>query len=191
MRHRIWNIPNALSISRLPLGAGLFCAISYKEWWLGVLLMTIAALTDWADGWWARKFGPLSPIGRSLDPLTDKVLVCGAFIFLLPVPDAGLHAWMVTVIIARELIVTGLRGIVESAGHVFPADWFGKVKMVLQCVSLIGILLLQAFRVQQLSFFTVDIVAFEKIVLMTLWLTVLVTIVSMLQYLWRAIRLMA
>jgi CDP-diacylglycerol---glycerol-3-phosphate 3-phosphatidyltransferase len=174
MRHRIWNIPNALSISRLPLGAGLFCAISYKEWWLGVLLMTIAALTDWADGWWARKFGPLSPIGRSLDPLTDKVLVCGAFIFLLPVPDAGLHAW-----------------IVESAGHVFPADWFGKVKMVLQCVSLIGILLLQAFRVQQLSYFTVDIVAFEKIVLMTLWLTVLVTIVSMLQYLWRAIRLMA
>ena len=85
MAHRLWNVPNALSISRLPLGAGLFAAISAREWWVGVLLMTIAAVTDWADGWWARKFGPLSQIGRNLDPLTDKVLVCGAFIFLLPV----------------------------------------------------------------------------------------------------------
>jgi CDP-diacylglycerol--glycerol-3-phosphate 3-phosphatidyltransferase len=186
MAHRLWNVPNALSISRLPLGAGLFAAISARHWWVGVLLMTIAALTDWADGWWARKFGPLSPIGRNLDPLTDKVLVCGAFIFLLPVSETGLAPWMVTTIIARELIVTGLRGIVESAGHQFPADWFGKAKMVLQCLVLIGLLLAQSLRESYPS--AAD--QLQPSLLAVLWLTVGLTIFSLLQYLWRAIRLM-
>ncbi|MFO0936600.1 MAG: CDP-alcohol phosphatidyltransferase family protein [Gemmataceae bacterium] len=84
MSHRFWNIPNALSASRLPLAVGLFIAITIQQWWIGLAFMTIAAITDWADGWWARRFGPLTPVGRNLDPLTDKVLICGAFIFLLP-----------------------------------------------------------------------------------------------------------
>jgi CDP-diacylglycerol--glycerol-3-phosphate 3-phosphatidyltransferase len=186
MAHRVWNIPNALSISRLPLGAGLFWAISVRQWWLGVVLMTVAALTDWADGWWARKFGPLTPIGRNLDPLTDKVLVCGAFIFLLPVEGSGLLPWMVTLVVARELIVTGLRGIVESAGHQFPADWFGKVKMVMQCLLLIGLLLGQSLAESN----PVPAGQIRPGLTVLLWATMAATVFSLGQYLWRAVRLM-
>jgi CDP-diacylglycerol---glycerol-3-phosphate 3-phosphatidyltransferase len=187
MAHRLWNIPNALSISRLPLGVGLFAAISYRQWLLGVVLMSVAALTDWADGWWARKFGPLSPIGRNLDPLTDKVLVCGAFIFLLPVTETGLMPWMVTVVIARELIVTGLRGIVESAGLQFPADWFGKVKMVLQCMTLIGLLIEQWYLTGDHPYSA----KLNLAVTVILWVTILATICSLIQYLLRAMKLMS
>jgi CDP-diacylglycerol---glycerol-3-phosphate 3-phosphatidyltransferase len=190
MSHRIWNIPNALSISRLPLAIGLFAAIVSKQWWIGVLLMTIAALTDWADGWWARRFGPLTSIGRNLDPLTDKVLVCGTFIFLLPVPDTGLHAWMVTCVVARELIVTGLRGIVESAGHQFPADGLGKLKMVLQCVTLIAILLRQSLSQFNLEYEAQYGSQLQTVVQALIWITITITIFSMLQYLWRAVKLM-
>jgi CDP-diacylglycerol--glycerol-3-phosphate 3-phosphatidyltransferase len=93
---------------------------------------------------------------------------------------------MVTTIIARELIVTGLRGIVESAGHQFPADWFGKAKMVLQCLVLIGLLLAQSLRESYPS--AAD--QLQPYLLAVLWLTVGLTIFSLLQYLWRAIRLM-
>ena len=182
MSHRLWNVPNALSVSRLPLAIGLFAAITFHQWWVGLCCMTVAAITDWLDGWWARRFGPLTPIGRSLDPLADKVLVCGAFIFLLPVENTGLHPWMVTAIVGRELIVTGLRGIVESAGHQFPADWFGKVKMVLQCVVLIGILLHQSLSGLQSPWAE----TLQPLVIGLLWICVLATLASMCQYLWRA-----
>jgi CDP-diacylglycerol---glycerol-3-phosphate 3-phosphatidyltransferase len=186
MSHRLWNIPNALSVSRLPLAVGLFVAITYQQWWVGLVCMTVAALTDWADGWWARRFGPLTPVGRSLDPLTDKVLICGAFIFLLPVPNSGLHAWMVTAVISRELIVTGLRGIVESSGRQFPADWFGKVKMVLQCVVLIGILLQQSLLGMESGYAA----TLGPWVVGLIWATMIATLGSMVQYLWRAWMLM-
>ena len=70
------------------------------------------------------------------------MLVCGAFIYLIPVEKAGILPWMATVVVCRELIVTGIRGMVEAAGKKFGADWFGKLKMGLQCEVLIGVLLL-------------------------------------------------
>ena len=186
MSHRLWNIPNALSVSRLPLAVGLFISITFQQWWVGLVLMSIAAFTDWLDGWWARRFGPLTPVGRNLDPLTDKVLICGAFIFLLPVPNTGLQPWMVTTIVGRELIVTGLRGIVESAGHQFPADWFGKAKMFLQCAVLIGILLHQSLFGSDSQYAE----QLQPLVMVVLWATMIVTLGSMMQYLWRAWKLM-
>src|SRR5439155_16866779 len=88
-----------------------------------------------------RKQGLVSTLGRNLDPLVDKVLVCGAYIFLLPDGDrAGwLKPWMVTVVVARELVITGLRSFMEMRGGKFGADWLGKIKMVLQCAALIAI----------------------------------------------------
>jgi CDP-diacylglycerol--glycerol-3-phosphate 3-phosphatidyltransferase len=118
-----------------------FCIV--KAWWLVALIVfLLATVTDWLDGWWARRYGPLTLVGRNLDPLADKVLVCGAFIYLIPVEAAGILPWMVTVIVCRELLVTGIRGMVEAAGQKFGADWFGKLKMVLQCAVLIGVFLL-------------------------------------------------
>lgn len=140
----MWNVPNLLSLSRLPLSVVLCIAIAHSEWLAALITFAIASFTDWLDGWWARRFNQLSLIGRNLDPLTDKVLIGSAFIFL---QDArlGVAAWMVAVIIGRELLVTGLRGIVEATGAKFGADWFGKLKTVLQCVALFAIFAEQAF----------------------------------------------
>ena len=82
----------------------------------------------------------MSSLGRNLDPLVDKVVICGAYIFLLPFGrEVGLAAWMVTLVVGRELIITGLRGFLENRGANFGADWLGKIKMTLQCVVLFAI----------------------------------------------------
>ena len=106
-------------------------------------------MTDYLDGYFARKQGLVSTLGRNLDPLVDKVLICGAYIFLLPLGlpigtegykhDQWLAPWMVTLIVARELVITGLRSFMESRGATFGADWLGKIKMGLQCAALIGV----------------------------------------------------
>jgi CDP-diacylglycerol---glycerol-3-phosphate 3-phosphatidyltransferase len=136
----VFNLPNQLTASRFALGLVLFAFIAL-EWWLGcIVIFAAAAVTDWLDGYFARKQGLTSTLGRVLDPLVDKVLIGGAYIFLLPVPGSGLVAWMVTLVVARELVITGLRSFMENRGGTFGADWLGKIKMVLQCAALIVVL---------------------------------------------------
>src|SRR5438105_4069149 len=135
------NVPNLLTASRLLLSIVLFVLIDL-QWWLACLIVfAVAAITDWLDGYLARKQGLSSALGRVFDPLVDKVLICGAYIFLLGVPEdrAGLQPWMVTVVVARELIITGLRSFLENRNVSFGADWLGKLKMVLQCAALFAI----------------------------------------------------
>jgi CDP-diacylglycerol--glycerol-3-phosphate 3-phosphatidyltransferase len=103
-------------------------------------MFIVAAGTDWFDGYWARKYGQVTMLGRILDPFADKVIICGTFIFLIAVPaisDAawGLKAWMVVVIVGRELLVTALRSFIEERGSDFSAKMSGKLKMVFQCVA--------------------------------------------------------
>lgn len=133
------SVPNLLSLSRIPLAAVLALCIASAWWPAALAIFALAALTDWIDGWWARRFNQQSALGRSLDPLTDKVLVAVAFIFLQSA-GVGVQPWMVAVVIARELLVTGLRGMVEAAGQRFGADWFGKLKTVLQMLAIAAIL---------------------------------------------------
>lgn len=142
-REPLLNLPNLLSLARVPLAVGVFACIGTAAWLTGLVLFLVACLTDWLDGWWARRYGPLTLVGRNLDPLTDKILVCGTFIYLIPVREAGIAPWVVVVVVGRELLVTGLRGMVEAAGQQFGADWFGKLKMGLQAAVLIGVLLLR------------------------------------------------
>src|SRR5262245_54112001 len=104
------NVPNLLSFARIPLAVVLFACIVYKLWLVGLVVFVVACATDWVDGWWARRYGPLTLVGRNLDPLADKILVCGAFIYLIPVDGAGIDPGMVTVVVVRELLVTGIRG---------------------------------------------------------------------------------
>lgn len=138
-RPPVVNLPNILTTARLGLGLVLFVLIEYKLWIACILVFALAAVTDWLDGYVARKMGITSTLGRNLDPLVDKVVICGAFIFLIPVPDSGLMPWMATVVVARELIITSLRSFLENVGATFGADWLGKVKMVLQCGALFAI----------------------------------------------------
>jgi CDP-diacylglycerol---glycerol-3-phosphate 3-phosphatidyltransferase len=187
VKSQLWNVPNLLSLSRLPLSVLLFVCIAHF-WWLAALITFLVAMfTDWLDGWWARRYGPLTPIGRSLDPLTDKVIICGCFIYLLPVEESGVLPWMVTVIITRELLITGLRGIVEAQGLKFGADWFGKLKTILQSAAIIGVLLIITLRRSQLA----DWVGYlEPVQVVLLYGMLFATIGSGLQYLLRAIRVL-
>lgn len=135
-KEALWNVPNILTLSRLPMAGVLFYFLEKDQYLLAFALFLIASLTDWLDGWWARKFNQGTAFGRAFDPLIDKVLTNGAFIFLIPKEFASLAPWMVAIIVGRELLVTGIRGYLESIGKKFGADWFGKLKMFLQCVYL-------------------------------------------------------
>ena len=111
------------------------------------LFVTIAS-TDFLDGWLARRGKHVTAFGRIADPFVDKILIVGTMIFLAVMPwsRAYLPAWMVVVIVAREFLVTAIRGYVESEGHEFPADWFGKIKMVVQCVAIAAVLLTYSYE---------------------------------------------
>src|SRR5437588_10164116 len=127
VRPPVFNLPNQLTAARLGLALILFALIATEYWIWCIVVFALAAVTDWLDGYLARRQGLVSTLGRNLDPLVDKVLVCGAFIFLLPLGDrAGMAAWMVTVVVGRELIITGLRSFLENRGATCGAEWLGR-----------------------------------------------------------------
>jgi CDP-diacylglycerol---glycerol-3-phosphate 3-phosphatidyltransferase len=173
----IFNLPNQLTTARLGLSLVLFVLIQNQLWLFCIGVFAVAAITDWLDGYLARKLNLGSTLGRNLDPLVDKVLICGAYIFLLPEPGAGLTAWMVTVVVARELIITGLRGFMENMGATFGADWLGKIKMVLHCAALIAIFIALALPEEK----TLGLIS-----LILIYAMLVATALSGLQYLWRA-----
>jgi len=110
------------------------------------LFLTIAA-TDYLDGYLARRGNQITSFGRIADPFVDKVLVIGAMVYLavLDWSRPWFPAWIVVIVVAREFLVTGIRGYVESQGLAFPADWFGKIKMIVQCIAIAVALGIHAF----------------------------------------------
>ena len=172
----VFNLPNQLTAARLVLGMVLFVLI-VLEWWIAsTIVFALAAITDYLDGYIARKQGLTSTLGRILDPLVDKVVICGAYIFLLPIDNSGVAAWMVTVVVGRELIITSLRSFMESYGASFGADWLGKIKMGLQCAALFGV-----FAALQAKTPLIDLI---RVVL--LYAMLVSTALSGIQYLWKA-----
>ncbi len=137
-RHAL-NLPNLITSTRLILAFALFGLIAAGQNWISAALLFIfAASTDALDGYIARRNKQITVLGRILDPFVDKVIVCGTFVFLLEhqaAPDSGVRAWMVIIIIGREMFVSSLRGILEKEGKDFSANLSGKLKMVLQCVA--------------------------------------------------------
>ncbi len=105
-------------------------------------LFLLVAGTDALDGYLARRNDEVTAFGRIADPFCDKVMVIGTMIFLAVFEwsRGWFPAWVVVVVVAREFLVTGIRGYIESIGLPFPADWFGKIKMIVQCIA-IGIVL--------------------------------------------------
>ena len=177
---QIWTIPNLLSASRLLLAIVLFVVMERGRHGTALVLFLVAASTDWVDGWWARRFGQVSRLGRILDPLVDKVIVCGAFILLAGRGAAGgaIAPWMAVVVVVRELIVTAVRSEMEREGHDFSAALSGKLKMVLQCAA-IALELFARFQPD----WTAGGLAIGPIARMTAWAAVAATIYSGLEYL--------
>jgi CDP-diacylglycerol--glycerol-3-phosphate 3-phosphatidyltransferase len=184
-RPPVFNVPNQLTLARFFLAIVLFVLIALENYWIEcTLVFAAAAFTDWLDGYLARKQGLTSTLGRILDPLVDKVLIGGAYIFLLPYPDSGLVPWMVTVVVARELVITSLRSFLENRGAIFGADWLGKLKMVLQCGALLAIFVFLYVKTVEAPF--PDLSFYAGVRTGLIYAMLAATVMSGLQYLWRA-----
>ena len=140
-----FNLPNLITFSRLLLAILLFALIDNGQWMLtSAFLFVFAASTDFIDGWLARRNGQVTTLGRIMDPFVDKIIVGGTFLFLLAPgggESSGVNAWMVVIVIGREMFVSSLRGFLEQQGRDFSANMIGKIKMVLQCVAVTAALL--------------------------------------------------
>lgn len=184
----VFNIANQLTALRFVLGIVLFVLIELGQWYVCIGVFAVAAVTDWLDGYLARKQGLTSTLGRNLDPLVDKVVIGGAYIFLLPVAQSGLTAWMVTVVVAREMVITGLRSFLENQGATFGADWLGKIKMGLQCAALFAIFAALQDAADAPEHVVRPFFAWSRDVL--IYAMIVITALSGLQYLWRAFALL-
>ncbi len=131
----VLNVPNQVTIARLMLSLVLFVCLPAEYYLVSLVLFVVAAGTDWLDGYYARRYGQVTQLGRILDPFADKIIICGSFIFLAAVPQSEIAAWMAVLVVGRELLVTALRSFLEQQGADFSANMAGKLKMVLQCVA--------------------------------------------------------
>jgi CDP-diacylglycerol--glycerol-3-phosphate 3-phosphatidyltransferase len=180
----IFNVPNQLTTLRLLLSIGLFVLIELEYFMPAMVVFVIAAGTDWLDGYWARKYGQITTLGRILDPFVDKVIICGTFIFLVAEPESGLVAWMAVVVVGRELLVTALRGYLEGEGIDFSAAMSGKLKMVLQCLA-------AAWSLYRLSYGTTEPPTWVTSGLqISIWSAMALTVYSGVTYVIAAVRLL-
>ncbi len=143
------NLPNSLTVTRICLVPLLVVVLLTKfegrqifgvpTEIVGAGIFGLASLTDWADGYLARRRKQVTTFGQVFDPLADKLLICAAFISLVQMDLAP--AWMVAVIIGREFAVTTLRSLSYGRGVAIPASSLGKVKMASQVVAILALIL--------------------------------------------------
>jgi CDP-diacylglycerol--glycerol-3-phosphate 3-phosphatidyltransferase len=179
VQRKFWNVPNTLTVSRLALAVCVFVFIDLRLYWWALAVFVIAALTDALDGYFARLLNQDTPLGRQLDPLIDKVIVSGCYIYVAALPGTGVMPWMVTAIVVRELLIQGLRSHLEGQGQPFGARTAGKLKTVAQCLSISVVLLCLA--IEPSSFLALVVLRD----LLT-WLAVVLTLYSGLSYIWIA-----
>jgi CDP-diacylglycerol--glycerol-3-phosphate 3-phosphatidyltransferase len=142
LRTGLLNLPNLLTLGRIaaiPVLVILLLFDSREAGFWAAAVFGLAAITDWLDGWLARKWEIVTVLGKFLDPLADKLIVMAALIMLIPM--GRVPAWAVFLILAREMVVTGLRSIASSEGIVIAASDLGKYKTILQMTAIPGLLL--------------------------------------------------
>ena len=185
-RSAVFNLPNQLTISRLLLAIVLFGLITYHYWLTSLVVFVVAAATDWLDGYFARKYGLVTVLGRILDPFVDKIIICGTFICLVAeYPRSGIAGWMAVVVVGRELLITALRSFLEQQGADFSASMSGKLKMVVQCVAA-GVSLFA------LSYAPDSEPDWIRLLLpVSVWSALALTVYSGVEYVRRAVQLMA
>lgn len=138
------NLPNLLTLSRIPLMVIVVALLHPWEgktipwsWTAALLLFLFGALTDWLDGWLARRLGQVSDFGKFMDALVDKIFTMGTFVSMLALGIIGLWAlFPILLILAREFLITGLRLIAAAQGKTLAAEKAGKVKTVMQITSI-------------------------------------------------------
>lgn len=165
------NLPNALTLLRIflvPILVALLLTRSEGGLFLGIGVFGLGVLTDYLDGYFARRRNQVTKFGILLDPLADKLLTAAAFISLVEMN--AVPAWMVVIIVGREFAVTGLRNVAAGRGLVIPASGLGKGKMVSQVVAIFLLLLATRFPV------------LETTALLALWVVVGLALLSGVDY---------
>jgi CDP-diacylglycerol--glycerol-3-phosphate 3-phosphatidyltransferase len=176
----VWNLPNALSLFRIALIPLILYFLSDSGRGASAIagaLFFIASLSDFFDGYLARRAGTITTLGKYLDPLADKLIVATALIMLVGmVREPRVPTWLVALIIGRELEVTGLRAIAASEGLVLGAEELGKYKMIFQTFALHGLIIHYTYGP---SFFRID---FHAAGMVFLWVSTLVGLWSAVDY---------
>jgi CDP-diacylglycerol--glycerol-3-phosphate 3-phosphatidyltransferase len=171
-----WNLPNKLSTLRIavtPLVILLLISPGKVLSAVAALLFLIVALTDWLDGYLARKMDAVTDMGKFLDPLADKLLIITTLVMLIPLERVP--AWMVAFIIAREIAVTGLRTMAVSSGVVISASILGKAKTVMQIVAVVPLLV-------HYTYFSIN---FQSLGTIFLWAAFILTMYSGFDYFYK------
>lgn len=195
------NLPNKITMGRFALALLLFGYLvatdtcSGPDPWAPLIAAAgfiLAVATDALDGYYARKLGQQTDFGRIADPVVDKVIVCGAFIFLVSEPwaRAFVPVWMAVLIVSREFLVSGLRGFIEARGVAFPARWDGKLKMVLQCMAIPAVFIVRHLDLGTGNSMPTLLQAFEGLALTLVWATFLMTVISGARYVLAAARVL-
>jgi CDP-diacylglycerol---glycerol-3-phosphate 3-phosphatidyltransferase len=190
------NLPNKLTVSRFVLTV-IFLWVMF---WpteihlrhsIALLLFSVASFTDFLDGRIARSRNLITNFGKLMDPLADKILTCSAFIafvestHLNPAAPVRLAAWMVIVIVARELAITGLRLLAASKNVVLAAERYGKHKTISQIIAIISLFVLDAMNEWPTAVKNIFAGWSPGFTEISLWVTVVLTAASGVIYLWR------
>jgi CDP-diacylglycerol---glycerol-3-phosphate 3-phosphatidyltransferase len=186
------NLPNKLTLSRLVLTAAFLVVIFFPfngHETVALILFSVAGITDYFDGRIARDRGLITNFGILMDPLADKILTCSAFIAFV---GRGLvPAWMVVIIVARELAITGLRMLAASKQVVLAAERYGKHKTISQIVTIVAVLVVLSYsQWGQIGELIFGLSVWGKpwvywFAELSKWITVLLTLLSGAVYLWR------
>ncbi len=177
----MFNLANSLSLGRILGVPILLVLLSFPSRFtclITTLLFILISLTDMVDGFVARRYNQITNLGKFLDPLADKILICSVLIMLVDL--SWVEGWIAIVIISREIIVTGLRAIAAEQGKVIAADKFGKLKTILQIVALCPLLL-------HYPWFGINLVPAGTAIL---WAALVVTIFSGCNYLRHSYRVL-
>lgn len=165
---RIANLPNALTgfrIACIPLVVLCLQFEGRMAAFLAALFFGLASITDFLDGFLARKYGNVTVFGKFLDPLADKILISLTMIALIPLDR--IPPWIVMLIIAREMAITGLRAIAVSENIVIQASQLGKYKTIFQSVSLVGLCLHYSYL--GIDFHFLGMILLYGALILTLW----------------------
>ena len=169
----LWTLPNLLSLFRILIIPVLVYLLSFSDPRSALLaagLFLIAAITDYFDGYLARRNKSVSDVGKILDPLADKLMVASALIMLAAMDrpnEPSVPAWLVVIILARESAVTVIRGIALAEGIVMHAESLGKYKFVLQAYAVVGLLV--HYRYWGLDFYVAGLYFLILSAVIALW----------------------
>jgi CDP-diacylglycerol---glycerol-3-phosphate 3-phosphatidyltransferase len=182
------NLPNSITLTRIfsiplliwILSTSRFDSPGGEKELLASALFIAASITDGIDGYLARRRGQITTMGMLLDPLADKLLIAAAFITLVQFNPALVPAWMAVVIVGREFLVSGLRGIAATEGFTIEASELGKFKMLVQIVSVVAVIL--AHRWEFWPIYGPYVFPVEAIARVAIWFMVFLSLASAIDY---------